>query len=1035
MKRTILTISALFLSFFAFSQLRINRPNTPVSKDPVFLPEHGFFQGPVTVTITSPSGSGVIHYTRDGSDPGITSESYTGPILLDSTTVIKARVFDDPARPSGVVTHTYIINDSTDLPVFSISTHPLNLWDPDSGIYVEGRDYVWGRGNGNFWQDWERKAYVEFFEQDRTVKISQPVGIKISGAFTRTTSQKSLKLIAREEYGANKFDYRFFKDKPITSFNEIKLRNGGQDWSFTMMQDALLQTFVAGRMDIDYQAYRPSVVYLNGVYWGIHNIRENLGNDYIEENHGFDKANLDMITYTGLMEIKEGDSLNYQEMMDFVRNNDLTDPANYDWVRQRMDIQEYINYQVSQIFFANEDWPEGNLRFWRPRVENGIWRWILYDQDLSYQYPWINSVLWATRENTPDSPGSTDLFRILLTNPDFKYQFLQTFQFHLNTTFKPERLLYITDSLRLNIDREMRQRHIDRWKNEHGMVFVDPKHGYMEFPSIKTYEIWRQNIERIDFFSGKREGYVRRHLQAYFHKGDPVSVKLAVDPPGAGTVFVSDWPLTNSGITAAYYSDDSLMLKAVPLPYYRLDRWEIRTDTIKPGDSVAIVPATSTWRYLDTGIYPGPDWSFSEISDTWPEGSGILGYNNDEVATQLSFGPDTLNKHITYLFTNRFVIKSADQWKALQVNLLRDDGAIVYLNGTEVVRSNMPDSSGFGTLASTRVDAAGSVTYYPYSVPVELLRNGDNVIGVEVHQVSASSTDLTFDLALVGVAGEDTTDSMILPAGDLVRRFEWASEVIAHFSYVDEVPDLAINEVMPANLSTFSDRLGSYSYWIEVYNPGTSAVNLSGLFFTDELANPGKWQIPVGDPELTVIPSRGYRILLADGRPFLGPEHLGFSISRESRQLGLSVKTSSGYSWIDTLAAPLLDADVSTGRYPDGGAAQQVFTKHPSPGASNMKDEQIDIEETALMLVYPNPFQELAHIRFRVREASPVLISVRDLKGTLLRVLTNKEYPAGEFQLEWDGKDPSGRQLPAGIYLITMVVRNTIDNCKIVFIE
>ncbi|MFH0761646.1 MAG: CotH kinase family protein, partial [Bacteroidota bacterium] len=830
-------------------------------------------------------------------------------------------------------------------------------------------------------------------------------------------------------------NYQFFKDKPISSFNEIKLRNSGQDWSFTMMQDGVLQTFLAGRMDIDQPAYRPSVVFLNGAYWGIHNIREMLGTDFIQENHGFDKNQIDMINYTGLIEIKEGDTIKYKELMDFVRARKLTDADNYEWVSKHMDIQEYINYQISQIFFANEDWPEGNMRFWRPRVENGVWRWILYDEDLAYQYPWTNSIHWATRERTPDSPGSTDLFRKLLENPDFKQLFMQTFQYHLNTTFKPERLLRITDSLRSNIDREMRDRHIDRWKNEHGMIFIDLSGQHFDLPTIKSYEVWRQNIERMNFFSGNRESFVRKHLQAYFHKGDPVPLKLFVDPPGAGNIFIGDWPITNSGETTAYYGDDTLSIKALPSPWYKLDRWEIKTNTIKPGDTVALIPAMSIWKYLDTGIYPESDWSHSDISNSWPEGQGILGYNNSEVATELSFGPDTLNKYISCLFTNKFTIKSAGQWKALQVSLLRDDGAIVYLNGTEVVRSNMPDTSNFTTLALTRVDGTGAVTYYPYFIPAELLRDGENIIGVEVHQVSPSSNDLTFDLSLMGVAGEDATDSRLLPAGEISQRFEWASEIIAHFSYTDEVPELSINEVMPANISIYPDRLGSYSYWIEIYNRGSSAANLSGLFITDDVDNPGKWKIPVGDPDVTSIPPDGYRILLADGRPGLGVDHLGFSIRHESRQLELSVKTSTGYTWIDTLTVSMLDADVSSGRYPDGGAERHTFTRHPTPGASNIKDEPLTIEETGLMPVYPNPFQEVAHICFRIRESSPVLISIRDLKGTLLRVLTNKGYESGEYQIDWDGKGPAGQNLAPGVYLVTMIVRDAITNCKIVLIE
>jgi hypothetical protein len=512
-------------------------------------------------------------------------------------------------------------------------------------------------------------------------------------------------------------------------------------------------------------------------------------------------------------------------------------------------------------------------------------------------------------------------------------------------------------------------------------------------------------------------------------------LKLAVDPPGAGTLFIGDWPVTTSGTTASYYADDSLSFKALPSPRYRLDRWEMRGDTVKPGDTIALVPANSNWRYLDSGIYPGTDWTYADVSQTWPEGEGVLGYGNEEVATQLSFGPDTLNKYVTYLFTNRFVVKSAGQWKSLQINLLRDDGAVVYLNGTEVVRSNMPASSDFSTLASERIDALGAVTYYSFDIPADLLRSGENIIGVEVHQVSPSSTDLTFDLSLTGVAGENPTDSEFLPAGDISRRFEWASEIIAHFSYIDEVPDLFINEVMPANFTAYPDRLGAYSYWIEVYNPGNQAVNLSGLFVTDDPENPGKWKIPVGDPDLTVIQPKGYRILLADGRPGLGADHLGFAISRESRQLGLSVKTSDGYIWIDTLTAPLQDADVSWGRYPDGAEEWMTFTMHPTPGASNMADEVINVEETALMPAYPNPFRDEVHIRFVVRETSPVLISVRDMKGTLLRVLTNKGYPSGEYQLDWDGKGPAGQKLAPGVYVISMIARKAIDNCKVVLVE
>jgi hypothetical protein len=1004
-----------------------------VSPPPVFSLERGFYGGPISLVLSIPGGSGIIRYTRDGSDPAAASDRYTNPLEIKVTTVIRARVYKDEAAASPIVTQTYFISEPTTLPVFSITTNPKNLWDEDTGIYVPGRNYVWGWGNGNFWQDWEKEAFVEFFERDRSVKIAQLSGLKIAGALSRTSSQKSLRLTARRSYGEPRFDYRFFKDKEVKTFNDIKLRTSGNDWAFSMMKDGLAQTIIAGQMDIDYQAYRPTIVFLNGDYWGIHNLREFIGDDYIQDNHGFDKSNLDIISQVAMV-VKEGDSKNYTELLAFLKNNDISNADNYAWVKDRVDIQEYINYNVAEIYFANVDWPGGNIKYWRPRIEGGKWRWIIFDLDLGLDYVWHNTIEWATTKTPPEYPGSTDFFRIMMTNPDFRELFLKTFQSHLNTTFEPNRLVQIIDSLQSNIAPEM-ARHISRWKNYHGWTFMDPVLGYIETPSLPSYSKWVENVDYLRNFARQRRSFVNGFLQTYYNMTDPVDVTFSADPPEAGKLLVDNSMAVSNKVSGTYFANQTISVQGYPNPRYKFDNWEVKRNTIAAGETVKLIPPLSTWKYLDTGIYPNSTWKDLSFSETWTAGCAWLGYNDENACTTIGYGTDPQNKHISTLFRKKFRVKSSSQWSKLTIGLLRDDGAIVYLNGTEVVRSNMPAVSDFGTWASSGADNQDEVTYFPFDIPVSALRSGENVIAVEVHQVNPTSSDLIFDLSLTGVVGTESSESQVYTEGELSQKYEWKSSVVGHFSFTGEIPDLSINEVMPVNLNYYPDRLGAISDWIEIYNPGNVSVNLGGMYITDNFDNPGKWMIPGNNPLLTTVPPRGFIVLFADEKQSLGPDHLGFKLTGTGELVGLSVKTSTGFTWVDTLNFPGLLSDISFGRYPDGSNQWESFTVNPTPGTANKEDGETTEDIVKLYPVFPNPFTDHTYIRFSLTQELPVQILVRDLSGNPIYLVTNRTYRSGIYRMEWNGKDSEGRNVPPGIYLISMITPYTIDTYKAVLMR
>lgn len=169
--------------------------------------------------------------------------------------------------------------------------------------------------------------------------------------------------------------------------------------------------------------------------------------------------------------------------------------------------------------------------------------------------------------------------------------------------------------------------------------------------------------------------------------------------------------------------------------------------------SIALVRTGSVWRYLDTGQYPGADWTLPTFADGgWKTGLAPLGYSNSGIATTVSYGGDSDNKHITTYFRRPFTVNNLDRLASIRIGLMRDDGAVVYLNGREAIRSNMP---GGGISAATRaaqtVGGTEETAFFESDLDPSWLQEGANQLAVEVHQVVPDSTDLGFDLRLTAM--------------------------------------------------------------------------------------------------------------------------------------------------------------------------------------------------------------------------------------------------------------------------------------------
>jgi len=553
-------------------------PGSGISLSPVFSMESGFYADQILVTLARQGTTGTVYYSLDGSEPNAQATPYTTPVSISHTTVIRARTIEANMAPSPVISKTYFINDSSSLPVISLVTDPVNFFDDSMGIYTFGTDYspFYPWVGANFHEDWERPVHLEFFETDKQQVLNMEAGVKIYGGNTRESPEKTLAIYARGDYDYDQIAYRIFPNLPYISYTRVLFRNSGNDWEQTMFRDAMI-TSLAEDLDMDIQAYRPSLLFLNGKYWGIHNIREKYDRYYFEAHHGVNPDSVDLMSrHPGGMQVTEGDSVDWTLFQDFVKTQDLNDSATYEELRSKMDIQNCINYYVTEIYIDNTDWPGPNYRRWKAKTPGGKWRWLLFDTDCAWgQRQWgsmtaatytRNSLDAATDPNGPSYPNkpiSTELLRNLLACDSFKVRFINTFADRMNTTFDPAHVCQRIDSIKALIDQEI-PRHIEKWAGTY-----DP-FGSAYLGGIPDWENYTQVLY---YFANNRRPVVRDHVLQKFNLSGTYVLTIRNPDPEKGSVMVNTVPVADSLWSGGYFNGNPLPLVAIAKPGYAFKDW------------------------------------------------------------------------------------------------------------------------------------------------------------------------------------------------------------------------------------------------------------------------------------------------------------------------------------------------------------------------------------------------------------------------------------------------------------------------------
>ncbi len=524
----------------------------------------GKYDSGFPLSISTTTGPATLYYTLDGSEPTESSIRYTSPIPIDKNTTLRIKGFVAGMTPSKTATHSYFIGTTHTFPIVALTFKKSDFFNDTTGIYVKYENGL------------EVPANIELFESGaKTAAFNQMVGIEIQGSASAQLPQKSLEIKASGSYAA--VPYKVFPELPFTSYKRFVLRNGGQDWGVTLFRDELAASLalkvsdlngIIRTPDLDMQDFRPSVVYFNGEYWGIHGIRERMNRFYAEQHYNLKSADYDMIENWG-SKIQNGDAVAFTAFYNSLANRNLADNTAFEQFKTELDVSNFLDYNVFNVFIDNTDWPGNNIRCFRVKA-GGKWRFISYDHDFSFGLflltgGWNTSdarqnalgrLFNTTNINWPNPSTSTLLFRKCMENSNFKRDFINRMADMMNTIFKPARISQKINEFKTQYQPEI-ERHAARWGSPYGIL-------------------WEANIEKIRSFGNQRIPEVMSHVQQQFSEvTGTASVAVTVMPVNGGSVNFSTLNLTPSVLpfSGTYFKGVDIPVTAVPAAGYVFRGW------------------------------------------------------------------------------------------------------------------------------------------------------------------------------------------------------------------------------------------------------------------------------------------------------------------------------------------------------------------------------------------------------------------------------------------------------------------------------
>ncbi len=526
--------------------------------DKVFLlPPAGFYDK-LTIPVPAALYKGTIRCTYDGSLPTTESAEFEEPYEVSKNTAIRCAEFvkDSVARMSS---KTYFIGEKVSMPVVAITVDPYDMFDPKEGYYSQGVSscaepcYA-----ANYWKDIELPVHVEFFEEGsssgkKTWDID--AGLSIIGQWSRYREKKSVSITMRKEYEDGRLKYPLFKTRPDAKrFKAFNLRNNGNRFVGDYIEDPMLTSLLEGTA-VDYQRSRQVVVFYNGSYFGIHDMRERLNEHFVETNYGIDSKEVDMVKHVeDEVTASGGTTVAYENLLDAIHSGTFTGSNNkaYAAVSSMMDMSSFAQYMAAEIYIHNGDWPNNNVRAWR--TADQPFKFAIFDVDHGFGWDWAvegfrymdhNMFSWIKSGGKLGCNGArcfAEIYIKLIQNPDFKRLFINQSAVLLDYYLTYDKVVATTNEMMASIPASEQSRDMSR------------------FP--RDQHIFDQTGSSLISYASTRTGIVRDEYRKEFDLGDDISVTIASE--GNGAVLLDGMKLPSSSYKGNFFEGNDMLLTAVP---------------------------------------------------------------------------------------------------------------------------------------------------------------------------------------------------------------------------------------------------------------------------------------------------------------------------------------------------------------------------------------------------------------------------------------------------------------------------------------
>jgi hypothetical protein len=801
----------------------LSQPFTSYLLPPTISVPSGIYNTSITVNLNNPNGPGSsIRYTLNGDDPDSTSLLYNGnPIQVFYSGVLKAKAFSLNELPSTTAVSSYLFGISHVTPILSVVTDQENLYGPN-GIFSN-------------WQfDWEKAAYVEYFDTTQQLIFSQHAGIQVDGGLggSRSHPQHSFRVELDDPVlGEGPVNYQVIPNRPFrTKYSKLYLRNGSNYYLTLPYKDAAHLEGMAAETNNYYSAWRPISVYINGAYFGLYELREKFDTEYFEEIENADKDSLDLLSLSAwqgyVLRAVEGSVDSFYTTYDAFNNLNPIDTGYWNNADQYFDMKCYNDYIIAETWAGNVDWPGNNIKIYRSNISDFRWRFCLIDLEGSlgpfgFSTAYDDHIAYVLGAN-PNNPY-INVFLKSIQNPKFKNYFINRYADLMNTTYKYDRLSAVANSFFNQTVIEMPKEYA-RWgdpNNINGQMssFINNHQTFLSELSVRTEQ-------------------VRNHIQSNFSLTSQVDVTLDVYPAGAGKIKISTIIPTTLPWTGVYFNGNPVEITAIPNIGYEFAYWDTNAIFNNIDTNIAVLLNISSSTLFKAVFTPSTDFGNIAISE--------LNYNCDSTRNSSNwiefhnYGNSPLNIsgwHFTdntisnnYIFPPNTIIPVGEY--------------LVLVEDTALFHSQFPQTNVYGPLGFGFSNSGELLTLSDNNnLPVLNMQYYDSIPWPEAPDGYGRTLELI----------NDTLDPNLSSS--------WFVGCIGGSPGGPYIP--CTEDIIFSEINYKSSSFTNAGDWVELLNTSSNAIDISNWKFRDD-DDTHNFNIPLN----TVIPPSGRIVILFDSLLF-----------------------------------------------------------------------------------------------------------------------------------------------------------------------